>query len=345
MPATLLYRFGRITSALFAAAVMVALLPVPAALAADSAVLIMYHRFGEGEHPSTNITLEQFEAHLDELASGGYTVLPLPEIMSAIREGRDLPDRAIGITIDDAYLSVHTEAWPRLRDRGFPFTLFVATDPVDKGFGGIMSWDQIRELQADGVTIGNHTVTHLHMADHAPDIGRAEIERANARFVAELGEAPAYFAYPFGETNADIRQIVADMGLHAAFGQHSGVVHGMADPYYLPRFPLNEQFGDADRFRLVANTLPLPVSDVTPTNPTLTDNPPSFGFTLDDSIGNPGGVACFASNGETKLERQGQRIEVRFAGPFAAGHARINCTLAADEGRWRWFGMQYYVPK
>ena len=107
--------------------------------AADSAVILMYHRFGETSFPSTNIRLEQFETHIQELTSGPYTVLPVPEIVAAIREGRPLPDRTIGITIDDGYLSVYAEAFPRLREAGLPFTVFVSTDPVDRKFSGFMT--------------------------------------------------------------------------------------------------------------------------------------------------------------------------------------------------------------
>ena len=101
--------------------------------AADHAAVLMYHRFGEDKYPSTNIRLDQFDAHLEKLASGDYTVLPLDKIIRHIQDGTELPDRTVAITIDDAYLSVFTEAWPRLKAKGFPFTVFVATDPIDNG--------------------------------------------------------------------------------------------------------------------------------------------------------------------------------------------------------------------
>ena len=78
---------------------------VPAA-GADWAVIFMYHRFGESEWPATNIRLDQFESHLEEIRTGGYTVLPLPEILSRLRAAAELPDRTIAITVDDAYASV-----------------------------------------------------------------------------------------------------------------------------------------------------------------------------------------------------------------------------------------------
>jgi peptidoglycan/xylan/chitin deacetylase (PgdA/CDA1 family) len=134
------------------------------AYAGNSAVIFMYHRFGEDEYPSTSIKLEQFEAHLAELKSGGYTVMALPDIVKALEKGTALPDRTIALTIDDAYLSVYEDAWPRLKKLGLPFTLFVATDPVDQGIQGYMSWSQIRELSKSGVAIGSQTASHLHMA-------------------------------------------------------------------------------------------------------------------------------------------------------------------------------------
>ena len=132
---------------LFALGMVVAAFgPPPPAEAADSAVVFMYHRFGETSWPSTNIRIDQFEAHLKELSEGGYKVLALPTILSALKRGEELPDKTIALTIDDAYLSVYTAAWPRLKAARFPFTLFVATNPIDANLRNYMNWDQIREL-------------------------------------------------------------------------------------------------------------------------------------------------------------------------------------------------------
>ncbi|MBS28271.1 MAG: chitin deacetylase [Alphaproteobacteria bacterium] len=315
-------------------------------LAADSAVVLMYHRFGESAFPSTNIRLEQFDAHIAELSSGPYTVLPLPDIVAAIREGRELPDRAVAITIDDGYLSIYTEAWPRLRRAGFPFTVFLSTDPIDREFAGFMSWDQVRELKAAGVTIGGHTATHLHMAANSPARNESDIARSNARYLEELGEIPKIFAYPFGEASTRVQRIVQDAGYDVAFGQHSGALGASHDLYYLPRFALNENFGDMERFRLVVNSLPIPYSDMTPINPTLAENPPIFGFTRAPDAEQINGLACYAADqGQVQVDVIGPRVEVRMDRAFSNGWARINCTGLGRDGRWRWLGMLYYVPR
>lgn len=314
--------------------------------AADSAAILMYHRFGENSFPSTNIRLEQFDAHIAELASGPYTVLPVTEIVAAIREGRELPDRTVGITVDDGYLSIYAEAFPRLQAAGLPFTVFISTDPVDRGFSGSMSWDQIREMRDAGVTIGAHTATHLHMPANTQARNQEDMARANARYVEELGSVPTLFAYPFGEASLAVQDLVRAQGHEAAFGQHSAPLDASSDPFYMPRFALTEAFGNMDRFRLVTNARPIPHTDISPKDPTLTVNPPLFGFTRTDMSESLSGLACYAADqGKVKVEQLGPRIEVRMNGPFSAGRARINCTALGPDNRWRWLGMLYYVPR
>lgn len=315
--------------------------------AQTGAVVLMYHRFGEAGLPSTNIRLEQFEAHLAELTSGGYAVLPLPEIVAALREGRALPERAVAITIDDAFASVYAEAWPRLREAALPFTLFVATGPLDRGLPDYMSWDQLRAMvEGGGVTIGNHGVDHGHMVRRDSAASRAEIAAAAARFEEELGQAPTLFAYPFGEYGAGLRQVVAEAGFEAAFGQHSGAAAPSHDRLGLPRFPFNETYGDLDRFRLAVDSLPLPVADVTPADMLVAPagNPPLYGFTVLDGVDGLGRLDCFSGTTEASVERLGgQRFEVRFAAPLPAGRTRVNCTVPGPDGRWRWLGALFTV--
>jgi peptidoglycan/xylan/chitin deacetylase (PgdA/CDA1 family) len=314
---------------------------------AGSAVILMYHRFGEDIYPSTNVRMDQFEAHIKELTEGPYTVLPVSEIVAALRSGRKLPDRAIGITVDDAYLSVYTEAWPRLKAAGLPFTLFVATDAVDKRYAGMVDWGQIREMRDAGVEIGAHTASHLHMPDAADEVNKSEMQRSLKRFQEELGERPALFAYPYGETSLATQAIVREFGFETAFGQHSGVAYGAGDPMYLPRFALNETYSALEDFVLRVNALPLPVGDISPLDSFIQDkNPPLVGFTVDTTVGSLGGLACYHSQfGKADLEILGtHRVEIRFPEPFKAGRTRLNCTKPAGKGRWRWFGMQYYTP-
>jgi peptidoglycan/xylan/chitin deacetylase (PgdA/CDA1 family) len=343
---------GRWTAAgLFAAAIYMQAAPAPAAGLGRSGVVFMYHRFGEDAYPATNTTIEQLDAHIAELTSGKYRVMPLEEIVRAVTRGSPLPDRAVGLSVDDAFLSVYENAWPRLHAAGLPFTLFVSTAAIDKGLAGYMTWDQIRELRDQGVSIGSQTASHPHLPTLSPEAQLKEMADAQARFEAELGQAPTLIAYPYGEASLETMAAARKAGFVAGLGQHSGVMDPSDPPYYLPRFALNEKYGAVTRVRLAANALPLPASDVLPENPMVDAdaNPPAFGFTVPADIRGLEGLACYGSSqGKLAIERLGvpggeTRIEVRMETPLPKGRTRINCTMPAREGRWRWFGKQFYV--
>ncbi|HYB09372.1 MAG TPA: polysaccharide deacetylase family protein [Alphaproteobacteria bacterium] len=278
---------------------------------------------------------------------GGYTVMSLPDIIAAFRAHKPLPDRTVAITIDDGYRSVFTQAWPRLRSAGFPFTVFVASDQIDGANGDFMTWDEIRTLAKAGVTIGSHGASHRHMTETPSSQNGAEIRAANARFMTELGALPTLFAYPYGEMSLAVRSEVMKAGYIAAFGQHSGVAYGGGDLYFVPRFAFDETFGDLERFRVAANALPLPVVDITPADPLTRVNPPAFGFTVDPSVGGLKGLDCYSGSARNlKVEAlDARRIEVRADHPIASGRMRINCTMPAEGHRWRWFGTQLYIEK
>lgn len=329
----------------------VALLTSAAATAAEqSAVVVMYHRFGDPRFPSTNVTLEQVDAHIEELRSGSYSVLPVPEILRRLRDGTGVPPRTVGITVDDAYETFFTEGWPRFRAAGLPVTLFVSTDSADRNLEDMMTWDQIRSVRDDGVTIGAHTASHLHMPDADAATNRDEIDRSNRRYRAELGAVPSLFAYPYGEAGAEQAAIVREAGYDAAFGQHSGAFSDGSDFFYLPRFSMNETYGDLGRFRTAANALALPVTDITPADMLIGgDNPPAMGFTLMRDLPRLDELSCFLSHeGKARVERLGDwRFEVRGTEPFPRGRTRLNCTVPGgrdDAGRWHWFGLQFYRP-
>ena len=315
---------------------------ISAARAADHATILMYHRFGEDKYPSTNVRIAQFEEHLEILASGPYTVWPLEQIISHLQTGTPVPDRTVAITIDDAYLSVFEEAFPRLKERGFHATLFVATRPVDRTLRNYMDWDQLREWQAAGFGIGSQTQTHPHMHRLSTEANREELQVSNERFLAELGIRPTLFAYPYGEYNLEVIDLVKTAGFTAAFGQNSGVAHGYDGFFELPRFAMNEQYGSRERLELAINGLPLKVSEIVPADVVLDANPPLYGFTLAPDMDQERQLRCFNSKyGKLDVAIIGRRAEIRMPGPLVGKRARVNCTMPGPNNRWRWFGRQF----
>ena len=311
----------------------------------DSATVIMYHRFGEGRYPSTNISMEQFEEHLALLTNGDYTIMPLPEIIEKLRSGQLVPDRTVGISIDDAYLSVYENAWPLMKAADLPFTIFVATRPVDRKLAGYMNWDQLRELKTAGVTIGSQTHTHPHMHRLSAERVREEIETSNQIFLEQLGERPELFAYPYGEYSRFVVDAVKEANFTAAFGQNSGIIHKDENFFELPRFAFNENYGALSRLKLAINGLPLKIKDLTPEDMVLSQNPPIYGFTLDEEMSPVSQLRCFASDhGKIEVSLLGLRAEIRLPGPLPSPRGRINCTMPAGKERWRWYGRQFLTP-
>ncbi len=320
----------------------------PAALE-PHAVILLYHRFGEDDVPTTNIRAEQFAEHLRILKEGGHHVLPLAEVVAALRDRRPLPDRTVAITVDDGWRSFAEVGWPMLRQAGFPVTLFVSTDALDRGGSRLMGWEDVRRLRREGVAIGHHGAAHLHMIDAGVRAARTDLERADARFRAELGAPPRLFAWPYGEYDGALVRLVESHGFTAAMAQFSSVASPAENPFTLPRFAFNERYGTPSRFRLVSRTLALPVVDVLPRDPVLgpRTNPPAFGFSLSRPVPGWRRIACYPSGGvraEMILLREARRVEVRPKSPFPPGRQRINCTLPAGKGRWFWFGRFFYVP-
>ena len=211
-----------------------------------------------------------------------------------------------------------------------------------------MNWGQIREMASSGVTIGGHTGAHLHMAKAGRKKNLNELTRSKRRFEEMLGKPPRLFAYPYGETSLAIQMMATSAGFIASFGQHSGAFDGGSNMFDLPRFAMNENYAGMVRFRLAANALPLPVTDITPADPLIsTINPPTMGFSFLGDAKALRRLSCFSSNaGKARVERLGERrIEIRVEQAFPTGRTRVNCTLPASKGRWYWFGRQFYRPK
>lgn len=317
----------------------------------DHAVVLMYHRFDEGRYPSTSVRLEQFQAHLDYLAEENYTVWPLTQLAQALLENRPIPARTVVISVDDAYLSVYTVAFPLLKQRGWPMTVFVSTEATNLGRQDVMSWEQMREMQQHGVEFANHTVSHPHLPRRTEGEDTAswkarirhEIEQAQQDLREGLGiEPPMLFAYPYGEYDATVAAIVKELG-YTAFAQHSGAIGRNSDRLALPRYAMAENWAEMDRFILRVRSLPMPLKGFEPWEPRLgEENPPHLTLHLTEG-GLSKRINCFLGDGTPLdvVERHSHSLTVLSPKPLAAGRSRYNCTAATGDGRFYWFSQQW----
>ena len=312
----------------------------------NSAVVFMYHKFGASKYPSTSVTIDQFDAHLKEFSKSKYSVEPVEFIIDTIINDGDLPKNTIGISIDDADKSFYEVGWPKFKEMGFPVTLFVNTSTIHENNKNYLNWDQIRELVNEGVSIGAHSHSHYHMADLSIEEVINEIEISNNIFLKELGSIPPLFAFPYGETNKEIINLLKDYKFKVAFGQHSGVINETSNLYYLPRFSLNERYAEIDRVKFAANAKGLGIYDFIPTDPSISENPPYIGFSLLDEKLVPS-IDCFVFDSKGQVEKElfkfNERIEIRLKRKLTEGRSRVNCTAKGGDNQWRWFGHQFYL--
>jgi peptidoglycan/xylan/chitin deacetylase (PgdA/CDA1 family) len=215
-----------------------------------------------------------------------------------------------------------------------------------------MTWAQIREIHASGLgVIGHHSYSHDYIVGWDEDRLRNDLERASQDFMRELGSIPEYFSYPFGEYSLEFKNIVKDMGFRLAFGQHSGVMDSRKDRFELPRFPINENWGKAERFEMVLNTLPMPYVKFLPTDKRVTEfnNPPQLEIEFVPGLKNLKHIVCTTNDGDNwptvPLRFVSEnRVVLEPINPYQVRTARINCSFADSAKKFRWLGIQFVLP-
>lgn len=204
------------------------------------AALLIYHRVGGGSPDERDVPVAGFAAQLDVLA--GHDVVPLDDALDRLAAGDRRP--CVVLTFDDGFADVHANAWPLLKERGLPFTLYLATAYVGgqmhwdgstaKAPGPALTWDQLGEMAASGLlTLGNHT--HRHVRPEALDA--AELDRCSDEVEQRVGERPRHFAYPWGIPVDSMETALRGRFRSAATGRLGRNRPG-ADPLRLRRIPV-----------------------------------------------------------------------------------------------------------
>ena len=311
----------------------------------DKGVLsIMYHRFNENKYPSTNIRMNIFDKQMQMIKNSGYEFYDAKLFEKEFYEIKN--KKKILISIDDGFKSFYDEAWPYLRKNNIPFIIFISTQPVGKK--GYMSWSQILEIEKSGLgTIGHHSHTHEYLIDMTNEDFINDIETASSIFKEKLGYIPSIFSYPFGEYSKFMKDYIANK-FTIAFGQHSGVIDLNKDKFELPRFPINEKYGDLKRFKSIIDYNPLEYKSIIPEEKKLNDltNPPSITIEFFKDQKNLKNITCYSNDGgnwkKTNLIFENNFMNIKLDEKFVPRRGRINCSLN-DQGKWRWFGTQFTI--
>jgi peptidoglycan/xylan/chitin deacetylase (PgdA/CDA1 family) len=210
--------------------------------------VLAYHLVGAGTGVPVDVPAADFRRHAEELARRG-TVIPLDAALDRLRRGA--AESAVVLTFDDAYRNFATHAWPVLRDRGLPATLFVPTAFVEDGGPVPMpaaaglpaaSWDELSAMREQGLTLGSHGHAHRELPSLSDEEIAADLERAQELLRRRTGGDAAHFCYPRALWSRRCERVVARY--HRSASIAGGTVNRAGtNPLRLRRVPVRHEMG------------------------------------------------------------------------------------------------------
>jgi len=191
--------------------------------------VLCYHRFAENcKSPLCTPTLI-FDQQMRYLKDNHYRVISLNELLDFLNYRHAIPKRSVLITIDDGYRSCYDIAYPILKKYGFTATMFIYTNFAGVARGAI-TWDQLREMKADGFEVGSHTLSHCDLTkkkegeDDQSYIARIKRELLVSKQIIDkkLKQDTLYIAYPYGSYNHRVMNICNRVGYKIALTVKKG---------------------------------------------------------------------------------------------------------------------------
>lgn len=306
---------------------------------ATHGVVLVYHHVSDETPASTSVKPEVFRQHLDFLADNDFNILPLGQLAEAMERGQLLPPRSVALSFDDGYISVYTEALPLLEARGWPFTVFVTTQYLDQPGSVHMNWEQLRDLEMRGGTVGNHSTDHEHLIRRRDGESRrawlkrvkVNIESAQAALERQLRQPLRAFAWPYGEFDAPLEQLLKRLG-YVGLGQQSGPVGPQSSLQSLPRFPVATGFDDLPTLEEKLRSRPLPVTVLHPGSRVLGADagPPELRLRIAPGPFRRQGLRCYVSGQqEARVSWHGEIAMIQASEPLRPGRSKFNCTAPA----------------
>jgi peptidoglycan/xylan/chitin deacetylase (PgdA/CDA1 family) len=237
-----------------------------------AATVLCYHIVESPRDERMEISRETFRQHLQYLEMTGYTVIPLRHLYEyVIGERLSLPDNPVVITIDDGWRSAYTEAFPELKKRGFPFTLFIYPKIINKTPISL-TWDQIREMQEGGADIQSHTLSHPYLSRRQhPELSdeqyaewvRRELLESKKIIEKQTGRPVEFVAYPYGDYDSRVIAVAKKAGYVGGLTCVYGRVRKETDPLRMNRVVIDKSMDFAD-FRHYMGARPIEVADAKP---------------------------------------------------------------------------------
>jgi peptidoglycan/xylan/chitin deacetylase (PgdA/CDA1 family) len=224
--------------------------------------ILMYHSIsddaeaGVGPYYRVATNPRRFAAHMQLLSELGYAGVSVEEAMRNFSEAGPGTRRMVAITFDDGFRDFHTTAWPVLKAHNFSATMYLPTAFISserRSFRGreCMTWAEVRELRAQGVQFGSHTVSHPELYKIPwPDIVD-EVVHSKKSIEQELDEKITSFGYPYAFPQQDqrfvgrMKELLGAQGFRSCVTTRIGRVKSGDDPLSLRRLPVNSCDDDA----------------------------------------------------------------------------------------------------
>lgn len=210
--------------------------------------VLMYHEVGDRETTQSPlaVTPKAFAEQLAFLHDAGFGTMTAAALPAALAAGEPL-DRTIVLTFDDGYEDFHSQALPVLSRHGFTATVFVTSGWVQDDVewpgvrrpGRMLSWGQVAEVAAAGIEIGAHSCRHPQLDQITPDRLREELYASKARLEEKLAMPVPGVAYPFGYSNAQVRETARAAGYGYGHAVRNLIASPGADPFAIPRLTVH----------------------------------------------------------------------------------------------------------
>jgi peptidoglycan/xylan/chitin deacetylase (PgdA/CDA1 family) len=210
---------------------------------------------GEG---GWRVPQSRFLAQLDALSAAGLQTIPLSQVAAAAEGGPRPGPRAIALTFDDGTQDQFERVLPALRAHRMTAAFFVVAGKLGKdeahrvvertpeGEKRYLIWPEVLALQAAGMEIGSHSLTHPRLPELSEAAALEELSRSRALLSEGLGRPCELLAWPYNSVRAATKRLAQQAGYRAAV---AGVVHGSADRFALYRIPV------------MANTAPVQLAE------------------------------------------------------------------------------------
>jgi peptidoglycan/xylan/chitin deacetylase (PgdA/CDA1 family) len=190
-----------------------------------------------------------FEQQLAYLQRHGYNSLTIGDFYDFWfnRDSQAMAGKPIVLTFDDAYQDFYENAWPLLRYYGFNATVFVPVDFVggfadwDGEFGEpakIMNWDQIIDLNNQGVRFGSHSCGHQRLSELSESEIYADAKRSKRILEQKLETDIIDYCYPYAAASKRAQQVIASAGYKSAVCGVGGASPNRENPFYIPRIEI-----------------------------------------------------------------------------------------------------------